>query len=88
MESDTAIMKRLRAGTLPPNLDDHERARQAFTWEAARAELARLPGGRGLNIAHEAVDRHAVTLRRTRVALRCIAKTAKVMTTPTGIRPG
>jgi acetyl-CoA synthetase len=31
----------------------------ASAWDGARAELAGLPGGRGLNIAHEAVDRHA-----------------------------
>jgi hypothetical protein len=42
-----------------PNLADYDQARADFTWEAARAELDGLPGGRGLNIAHEAVDRHA-----------------------------
>ena len=31
----------------------------AFSWDAAREALDGLPGGRGLNIAHEAVDRHA-----------------------------
>jgi acetyl-CoA synthetase len=77
-EPMATIVKRLPAGGLPPNLDDYERARHAFSWEAARAELAGLPGGRGLNIAHEAVDRHAVTPRRTRVALRCIARTGEV----------
>ena len=35
-----------------------------------RAELDGLPGGRGLNIAHEAVDRHAAGPRAERVALR------------------
>jgi acetyl-CoA synthetase len=40
-----------------PNLDDYERVRKTFTWAAARAELDGLPGGRGLNIAHEAVGR-------------------------------
>jgi len=38
-------------------------------WEAARRQLAGLPGG-GLNIAHEAVDRHAAGARAGRVAIR------------------
>ena len=33
-----------------------------------------LPGGRGLNIAHEAVDRHAAGLHGNRVALRWISR--------------
>jgi acetyl-CoA synthetase len=38
-------------------------------WDEARARLDGLPGG-GLNIAHEAVDRHAAGPRAERVALR------------------
>jgi hypothetical protein len=38
--------------------------------EAVRKELDGLPGGRGLNIAHEAVDRHAAQLLDAR-GLRC-----------------
>ena len=41
----------------------------SFTWDAARRDLDGLPDG-GLNIAHEAVDRHANGERRDRVALR------------------
>ena len=43
---------------LSPNMPDYEEARSGFSWTAARAELAGLPGG-GLNIAHEAVDSRA-----------------------------
>jgi len=43
---------------LAPNMPDYEEARSRFSWTAARAELAGLPDG-ALNIAHEAVDRHA-----------------------------
>src|SRR5579872_5161496 len=57
-----------------PNLDDYERFCKTFTWEQARAELNGLPEGRGLNIAYEAVDRHAAGSRRDRVALRWIGK--------------
>ncbi len=42
----------------PPQLGDYEQQRATFRWEAAAAWLDGLPGG-GLNIAHEAVDRHA-----------------------------
>jgi acetyl-CoA synthetase len=57
-----------------PNLVDYPRAWAGFSWEAARAALDGLPGGRGLNIAHEAVDRHAAGPRRDRVALRFLSK--------------
>ncbi len=42
-------------------------------WDAARADLAGLPAGRGLSIAHEAVDRHVGEGRADQVALRCLA---------------
>jgi acetyl-CoA synthetase len=67
------ISKRARAGEVPPNLVDYERARAAFSWAGARAELGGLPGG-GLNIAHEAVDRHARGPRRDKVAIRWLGK--------------
>lgn len=57
-----------------PNLVDYDEARRAFTWERARADLSGLPGGRGLNIAHEAVDRHASGPRSDAVALRCVGR--------------
>ena len=46
-------------GSLAPNLADYETERRRFSWAQARAELEGLPRGGGLNIAHEAVDRHA-----------------------------
>jgi acetyl-CoA synthetase len=67
---------KLRDGCgLPANLADYDRARDQFTWDAARALLVGLPGGRGLNIAHEAVDRHATGPRADRHALRWIGRT-------------
>jgi acetyl-CoA synthetase len=62
---------------VPPNLADYETARATFTWEAARKGLSGLPRGRGLNIAHEAVDRHACCSRADRVALRWIGKSGE-----------
>jgi len=52
------------------NLADYPRARQDFSWQQARSWLSGLPGGAGLNIGYEAVDRHAAGARRESVALR------------------
>jgi acetyl-CoA synthetase len=65
-------------GATAPNLDDYDRVRTAFTWDQARAELDGLPGGRGLNIAHEAVDRHAAGPRGARIAIRWLGKRGNV----------
>ncbi len=45
-----------------------------FSWNAARAELDGLPGGRGINIAHEAIDRHAAGPHADRTAIRWLSK--------------
>jgi len=68
------ITKTTWPGGVVPNLVDYEAARAAFSWEAAGAELDGLPGGRGLNIAHEAVDRHATGPRADHVALRWLRR--------------
>jgi acetyl-CoA synthetase len=69
VESPAVIRKHPEDAPLLPNMPDLEAARRTFTWDAARAELDGLPGG-GLNIAHEAVDRHAAGPHASRVALR------------------
>ena len=61
-----------------PNMSDYERARAEFTWKAARRELDGLPGGRGLNIAYEAIDRHAAGPHRDHLALRWLGKRGEV----------
>jgi acetyl-CoA synthetase len=71
------IVKSARDLKVSPNVPDYERLRADFRWEQARAELDGLPGGSGLNIAHEAVDRHAVGKLRDRVALRWLGKTGQ-----------
>ncbi|GLQ79578.1 acetate--CoA ligase [Mesorhizobium huakuii] len=45
-----------------------------FTWRDAWKLLDGLPGGKGYNIAHEAVDRHAAGPRADRVAIRWLGK--------------
>jgi acetyl-CoA synthetase len=61
-----------------PNLLDYERARAEFSWKAARRELDGLPGDRGLNIAYEAIDRHAGGAHRDHPALRWLGKRGEV----------
>lgn len=68
------IVKSSRDQEVIPNLPDYEQTRAAFSWEQARRQLDRLPGGQGLNIAHEAVDRLAAGPRGDRVAIRWISK--------------
>ncbi|WP_137127263.1 acetate--CoA ligase [Roseomonas sp. HF4] len=67
------IVKRRDAFRVLPNMADYDDARRGFDWTAARALLDGLPGG-GLNIAHEAVDRHAAGLHAGREALRWIGR--------------
>lgn len=56
-----------------PNLKNYDEARASFDWEQARAQLDGLPGGRGLNIAYEAVDRHADGKLADKVAIRWLS---------------
>jgi acetyl-CoA synthetase len=72
------IVKTSCAASVAPNLVDYERARAEFSWEAARRELSGLPDGRGLNIAHEAIDRHAAGPRSSHLALRWLGKRGEV----------
>ena len=65
---------RLRVGLI-----DDDSASRALRWEQVRAELSGLPGGRGLNIAHEAVDRHAAGPRADVTALRWVGKRDQVV---------
>ena len=53
------IKKKVADLPVVPNMVDYEQAQAKFRWEAAAEEPQGLPGGRGLNMAHEAVDRHA-----------------------------
>jgi acetyl-CoA synthetase len=47
--------------------------------DEARASLSGLPGGLGLNIAHEAVDRHVASGNAERVAFRFLGKRGQTM---------
>jgi acetyl-CoA synthetase len=56
---------------------DYDEACARFSWTAARAELAGLPAGK-LNIAYEAVDRHATGPLAEAAALRFLGKRGDV----------
>ena len=63
------ITKDPRSFKVAPHLLDREAACREFRWAHARQALAGLPGG-ALNIAHEAVGRHAQGARADHVAIR------------------
>jgi acetyl-CoA synthetase len=68
------IVKRPTLARVAPNMEDYDRALGDFSWDQARSWLDGLPGGRGLNIAHEAIDRHAADGNANRVALRWVGR--------------
>ena len=72
------IHKSLSELAVPPNLIDYERAYADFSWETVRHAIDGLPAGQGLNLAHEAVDRHAAGPLRDKLALRCLGKSSEV----------
>ena len=59
------------------NLVDYDEVAKTFSWDDARALLDGLPGG-GLNIAHEAVDRHVQAGRGDKLALRWIGRDEEI----------
>ncbi len=69
-----AIHKAIHEGSVRPNLTDYDTTCADFTWESIRSELDGLPGGRGINIAYEAVDRHVSKGRGEKTALRWLSK--------------
>jgi len=77
-DSYPTIVKAQRELRLCPNLADYDRTCHHFTWDSARLMLEGLPHGRGLNIAHEAVDRHAAGPLAGHLALRWIGKDGTV----------
>ena len=79
MERPKVIKKTAHDLRVPPNLTDYEAECRAFSWESAgKALQGGLPGG-GLNIAHEAVDRHATGALRDQVALRFVTRNSPAL---------
>jgi acetyl-CoA synthetase len=73
-----SIVKSREEWAVLPNLLDYEQERTPDVWERARKSLDGLPGGNGLNIAHEAVDRHVGGARRDQLALRFLSRSGEV----------
>ena len=67
------IRKDVARFAVAPHLPALDGVRAHFSWETARHELDGLPGG-GLNIAHEAVDRHAFGDKAEHVAVRFLSR--------------
>ena len=74
----TPITKSLETGCVSPHLQDYQTTYTAFSWDAIRAELDGLPEDAGLNMAHEAVDRHANSERRDALAIRWLGRDGSV----------
>jgi acetyl-CoA synthetase len=72
MDRPSVIRKAAADLPVPPNWADYEGARAGFSWAEARRNLAGLPGG-GLNIAFEAVERHADGPHSGRAAFRFLS---------------
>ena len=68
------IRKPVDTHGVEPNMRDYARERSTFTWSGAAEKLAGLPSGHGINIAHEAVDRHVLAHRSDHIALRWLGK--------------
>ena len=66
------IQKKLKPDRPGPNLKDYDKACAGFLWDNIRNELEGLPGSQGLNIAHEAVDRHGSGPKKNHTAFRFI----------------
>jgi len=76
-DASSIIVKAADSGQLCPNLTDYATTCREFSWDSARLLLEGLPGG-GLNIGHEAVDRHAAGPRADHLALRWLGKDGTV----------
>jgi acetyl-CoA synthetase len=71
------LVRKLRdLWTVTPNMPDYAAAAAQFSWERARRDLDGLPSG-GINIAHEAVDRHVTAGRANKTALVWVPKTGE-----------
>ena len=73
-DHQTRIQKSSSTLKVSPHLDDYQHVRETFLWTEAQQQLAGLPDGKGLNIAHEAVDRHANGSGREQIAIRWLGK--------------
>ena len=77
MISKYAPIRKTGPFVLSPNLMSYEATQSTFNWDSAERLLEGLPGGK-LNIAHEAVDRHARGPGGRRTAIRWLGRKGDV----------
>ena len=68
------IVKRASGWKLAPNMMKYTEDYYTFSWDQIRQSFSGLPDGGGLNIAHEAIDRHANGGRANQLAIRCLTQ--------------
>ncbi|MGA7669452.1 MAG: acetate--CoA ligase [Nitrolancea sp.] len=71
-------IKKPRTWAVSPNLVDYNAVRRSFSWEEAMRDLDGLPDHNGLNIAYEAVDRHAAGPLADHLAIRWLGRNDEV----------
>ncbi|MBL0712959.1 MAG: acetate--CoA ligase [Desulfosarcina sp.] len=74
-----SIKKSSEPWCVQPHLLNYEKTCAGFTWDKIRHELDGLPGGLGLNIAYEVVDRHTNGPRRDQPAIRWLGQGGTVL---------
>jgi acetyl-CoA synthetase len=77
MNPQYAPIKKTGPFVLSPNLSGYEATQATFNWDSAERFLEGLPGGK-LNIAYEAVDRHAHGLGGRRTAIHWLGRKGDV----------
>jgi acetyl-CoA synthetase len=65
--------------SVPPNLKNYEQTYSEFSWDSFLQELDGLPNGAGINIAYEAIDRHAAGPKKDKLALRWLGKDGEIV---------
>jgi hypothetical protein len=75
--SGSRIVRRPAPFPKAPNLVDYKGECERFDWADAWKLLDGLPNGKGYNIAHEAVDRHAAGLKSGKAAIRWLGKSGE-----------
>ncbi len=71
-------IEKSRDWAVAPNLTDYDDVRSSFSWDEAMRGLDGLPDDKGLNIAHEAVDRHAGGALARHLAIRWLGRDGEV----------
>jgi acetyl-CoA synthetase len=74
VESDRRTIEKSARPAVAPNIQDYDAFCAGFSWLSAEQVLDGLPAGAGLNIAHEAVDRHASGPIAQRRAIRWLGR--------------